>query len=52
MITMDEPCDHVFELVDEPFESEFGTEPVMYWRCLVCDKIEEVGSQDLEEYML
>ena len=49
---MNEPCDHVFELVDESFDHEFGTEPVMYWRCLVCDKIEEPGPHDFEESML
>ncbi len=33
-----EPCDHEWQVQDDSFDHEFGTEKVIYERCVKCDE--------------
>lgn len=41
-------CDHDWELQDDSFDHEFGTEKVVYWLCLCCDKTKDIQQGDFE----
>ena len=41
-----EPCDHDWELVDDSFDHEYGTEQIGYYRCALCDEEKPYDSSD------
>lgn len=45
-----ECCDHDMEFVDDSFSHEYGTKQIFYWRCKLCEKIEEVTEDYIEDY--
>jgi hypothetical protein len=42
--------DHEWELVDDSFDHEFGTEIIRYFRCERCGETKEIGPRDLDDY--
>lgn len=41
--------DHSWELQDDSFDHEFGTERIIYWQCTDCGASKPVGPHDLDE---
>lgn len=39
-------CDHEFEVVDDSFDHEYGTEQIFYQRCSKCGKTREHDRSD------
>jgi hypothetical protein len=45
-----EECDHDWEVVDDSFSHEFGTQVVVYQRCLICDAVSDYDPPDFDGY--
>lgn len=41
-------CDHDWELQDDSFDHEYGTELVHYWRCIKCEATKDMEPGDYD----
>lgn len=46
-----EECDHDYELVDDSFDHEFGTEQIVYRRCKTCGHEAEADPPSADDYL-
>ncbi len=43
-------CDHDWEVIDDSFDHEYGTQTVIYERCKLCEKERDYEWPDIESY--
>lgn len=47
-----EGCDHDWELIDESYDHEYGTETIIYYRCLLCNAEKDYEYERFEDDVL